>query len=872
MALLERDELLVELGNCLADTRHGRGRLVLVSGEAGIGKSTLLDAFEAHLPRATRVLRGSCDPVVPARPFAPIFDIANQVHSGLHAALQTGDRDRVCERFLATLREQGAGGIVVLEDLHWADSATLDLLRVVGRRLPDTPVMVIGTYRGHDVDGEHPLRQALGDIPPGVITNLSVPPLSLAGVSSLAVGTAIAAGQLHEATGGNPFFITEIIASGGGALPSTVHNAVSARVARLSGEAQDVLRAVAVLGTRVERPMVPAVVEGVAASSGLEEALTRGMLVDQDGLLSFRHELARRAVLDALAPSVRGRLHARALVALRTGIVAADAVRLVQHAIEAGDSQSIVELAPQAAEQAARLGAYGEAADYLAIALALPAEFDERARAEMLERYAYACSMSDRVAAARTAQLAALDVWRRLGERIREGDGLRALAMFMWHAGEGDRAREVALDAVRTLEPITPHGHELAQAYAKVAQLVLNSGQDDAAARRWAQQAMDLANHIGDEPVAVHAMTTLALAEIYPNELSGVGLLDDALARARAASLHEDTMRILINLVETAHDLKRYDLADRYVMESIAFLRDHEFDLYRHILHARMAQLALERGRWDEAETEARALLAGTTRANQARVRALEVLGRLGARRGQVDPWIHLDEGLATVGHGELQDVCPLLAARAEAAWLERDSAKAAEAARAGLALAVTTGAAFWYSELSFWAWRTGSIEQLPNGTAEAYAQHAAGEHRAAAESWARIGCPYEQADALSDSDDETDLRDALDLLQGLGGMALAGRVTQKLRAIGANQIPRGPRATTRANPAGLSTREKEVLALVCCGLRNAEIAQRLVVAPKTVDHHVSAVLRKLGVPDREAARREAHRLGLQDGEQAAPK
>jgi len=871
VTLLERGPLLARLGASLADTRRGRGQLVMVSGEAGIGKTALVDAFEAQLPRGTRVLRGACDPVVPARPFAPISDMANQLRDGLRAALEAADRDRVFERFLAILRQQGSGSVFIFEDLHWADSATLDLLRVVGRRLAETPVLLIGTYRAHEIDGQHLLRQVLGDMPPGVVSELRVPPLTIAAVASLVTGTGIDAEYLREATGGNPFFVTEVIASGGSTMPSTVRDAVGARFARLSPAAQNALRAAAVLGTRVEPHLIAAVIDGAGAAAGLREALAREMLLDFGGLMGFRHDLARRAVLDALAPPDRSRLHGRALAALRSGVASADAVRLAQHAIEAGDSQAIVELAPRAAEEAAGLGAYGEAADYLAIALALHAEMNEHTRGELLERYAYACSVSDRIAAARTAQAAALDIWRRLGDRLREGNGLRALATFMWLGGEGDRARDVARAAVEVLEPIDPNGHELAQAYAKVAQLVLNSAQDDAAAKLWATLALELAERIGDEPVAVHALMTLALAEIYPGVPTGLGKLVEALRRAKAAGLAEDTMRALINLVETSHDLKWYDVADRYVDEAVAFLGDHEFELYRHLLSSRIAQLALERGRWDAAEKEARALLTGTARSNQVRVRALEVLGRLGARRGETGSQAHLDEAMAIVGPGELQEICPLLAARAEAAWLDGDLIRAGVEAKAGLDLAAGTGAPHWYSELSFWAWRTGRIEQLPEDTVEAYLLHASGDHRAAAEAWARIGCPYQRAEALADSADETDLRDALDLLQALDATVLAARVTQRLRALGVRQIPRGPRPATRANPAGLSAREMDVLMLIRLGLRNADIAERLVLSTRTVDHHVSAILRKLSVTDREAAQREAERLGLEDGGSARP-
>ena len=871
MRLLERDDLIADLQDRLAETRRGGGRLVTVSGEAGIGKTALVDAFIGRLPRGTRWLRGACDPVVPARPFAPVLDMAGQLRDGLRAALASEDRDRVINRFLDVLREVGSGSVVVFEDLHWADSATLDLLRVAGRRLSTTPVLIIGTVRGQDLDEEHPLRLALGEIPPSLVTDLSVPPLSLSAVGALAEGTGIDPADVHRATGGNPFFVTEVIAAGGQAVPTTVRDAVRSRVGRLSPEARGVLRATAVLGTRVERGLIAAVAEGEGGPAGLRECLAREILEDHEALVSFRHELARRSVLDAMPAGERSRLHGRALGALRSGVAPADAVRLAQHAIEAGDAPSIVELAPLAAEQAARLGAHGEAADYLAVAISFPDAVDDRRRGDLLETYAYECSVSDRIAAARSAEEAALVIWRRLGDRLREGNGLRAQAHFMWLGGEGDRAREIARSAIDVLEPIEPRGRELAQAYAKLAQLILNSAQDDAASRRWATLAQVLAELIGDEGVAVHALTTFALSGIYPDAPGGIGTLEKALDRARAASLNEDTIRILINLVETGRDMLRFDLAERYADESVAFLADHEFELYRHHLSGRIAQIALARGRWAAAETEARTLLAGGIRSSQTQVHALEVLGRLAARRGQAEAWAILEQAMATAGPGELQDICPVHAARAEAAWLRGDRETAGDEAEMGYKLSLGSAAPSWYSEISFWAWRTGRIDGLPEGSQPAYVLHAAGDYRAAADAWARIGCPYEQAGALADSDDEADLRDALLILQPLGARALAGRVTERLHELGARQIPRGPRRSTVANPAGLSSREMDVLALIGAGARNADIADRLVISQKTVDHHVSAILRKLGVANRDAARREAARLGLEDREAAGP-
>jgi DNA-binding NarL/FixJ family response regulator len=363
----------------------------------------------------------------------------------------------------------------------------------------------------------------------------------------------------------------------------------------------------------------------------------------------------------------------------------------------------------------------------------------------------------------------------------------------------------------------------------------------------------------------VHALTTIGVSEANQGLDAGWAKLEASAERAVSAGLEEDAARALINLVEAGKDLRRYDRVDQYLDKAMAYVVDHDLDLYRRRLTSDLAEVALERGRWDEAAERANALVAESRTAPVVRAKALAVIGRLRARRGHGDPWAPLDEALALIGpSGDTQDLCPTYAARSEAAWLQGDDARAE--ARRGLAQAVLfPGDAWWLGEAGFWAWRAGLIEQLPDGSAQPYLLHAAGDHREAALAWQRVGCPYHQAQALTDSADEGELRHALELSHALGAQPLARLASGRLRAIGAVGIARGPRHSTRRNPLSLTDREVEVLTLLSDELSNAEIAERLVVSPKTVDHHVAAIFRKLGVHDRAAARDHAARLKLKD-------
>ena len=872
MALLEREDSLARLSELFLGTKDGRGRLALVAGEAGIGKTVLVDAFCTTRRGRTHILWGTCDAVVPPRTFAPLVDIADRIGGSLRAALEGGDRDAVFNDVLARL---GASAplqrILVLEDLHWADEATLDLLRVIGRRLRDLPVMVIGTYRNDEVARDHPLRLALGDVPSMFVAEIPLRPLSIAGVGHLAAGTGMDPVALHQATGGNPFFVTEAASGPADEVPVSVRDAVFARAARLSPSAQDVLRAASVLRHRFEADLVRRLSR--RSVGAVEECLASGMLVTDGDALQFRHELAQRALRDGISQSARARLHARALDLL-SRTPATDPQELAHHAIEADDARQVLAWAPAAARHEAMLGAHRQAAAHYAAALTFTQAGQLQTRAELLEGEARERLVIDEVETALARQRAALDCWRELGDVRREGDGLRALSQMLWFAGAPDQATDAAQQAVALLSTLPP-GPELARAYATLAQRWMTSGHDDAAALTWAERANNLAETLGEEAVAVHAQTTIGVLQAFHGNEAGWAMLEGSLRRAQAAGLDEDAVRALINLVEMARDMRRYELADTYRDEAMRYLAEHnlDLDLLRRRLVSDLAEIALERGRWDEATDLANLLLGASETARRIRVSALTVLGRLRARRGDPDAWALLDEGLALAGTGSDAEVLiPLYTARIEAAWLADDTTRAGDEAALALALAAELEMDAWLlGELAFWAWRVGALEALPAGTAAPFALHAAGHHREAAAAWEAVGCPYQAADALAESGDDAEQRRALETFIALGARPMTRRLTGRLRLRGARGIRRGPRQSTRTNPAQLTPREVEVLSLVAKGLRNADIAERMVLSVKTVDHHVSSILRKLGVKTRAAAARDAGRLGLKDGEPPVP-
>ena len=314
--LLERCGLLAALGESLATVRStSRGRLVVVAGEAGVGKTALLRRFcdEHHV--SVRILWGACDALFTPRPLGPLLDVAEAVGGAFEELARRGGQPHEVARALLRELDERAPTVVVLEDVHWADEATLDVLRLVGRRVEAVPALIIASCRDDALKPADPLRIMLGELATSqAIGRLELLPLSRAAVAALAEPHGVDADELHRKTAGNPFFVTEVLAGGSGEVPRTIRDAVHARLARLSAAARTVLEAVAVVPQHCELWLLEALAGD--ARDRLDECLASGMLTHGAGSVAFRHELARVAVEDSLPPDRSVDLHRRAIAGL----------------------------------------------------------------------------------------------------------------------------------------------------------------------------------------------------------------------------------------------------------------------------------------------------------------------------------------------------------------------------------------------------------------------------------------------------------------------------------------------------------------------------------------------------------------------------
>ncbi|MGZ5047696.1 MAG: AAA family ATPase [Usitatibacter sp.] len=859
--LVEREASLATIRARLNEAAQGKGSTLLVCGEAGVGKTSVMrEAAEEFASIA--LWWGACDALETPLPLAPLRDIARGVDAPFKRLLETPNtRVELFEAVIASLQASGPT-LFVIEDAHWADESTLDLIKFVGRRIETLPVVLAVTYRDDEVAHAHPLRRVIGYLPPRHVTRVELAPLSPEGVDLLARRALRAPGGLHALTRGNPFFLTELLRQGGDAIPRSVEDLVLTRLYSLPEAAQDIVRFASIVPKRCERWLVDDLL--APPIDAVEACLHSGLLVAGDSHLAFRHELARVAVEASLSRPMAQAMNAKVLHALATCTeMTFPPARIAHHAARARDIEAVLRHAPVAAARARDRCAHREAASHYRAALAFAKHASEDDRLDWLEAYAVESLATNELRQAIDAREEIRAVLAGRGAVLREGANLSELALLLVLAlrnAEADAASRRAIELLETAAPSVA----LANAYRVESQLRMLD-RDIAESAKWGKKAIEAAKRFDDKRVLAAAYGTLGAALIFSDHEAGLVPLERALDIALPEGFDYIAANCYSNLGTALGELFCLHEAVPYLNEAIEFATRNEIDFYRNYAMAWLSNCELLLGRWDDSEAHAMEVLSLSSEANTTRVMALCALGRLRIRRGDGNVDEVLDEALELAeATRTLQRIAPVRLARAAAAYGRGDLAAVLDEAKAALQSVGKRDHPWFVGEIAYWMRMGGSSEAVAGRLAEPYALQLAGRWREAADVWRRLRCPFETARTLSDGDREAQL-DALAIFDGLGAKAASAALRERLRIAGVRGVPRGARSSTLGNPRGLTDRELEVLRLLLGGMRNAEIARHLSRSVRTIDHHVDSVFRKLGVNSRAEAVAVAARERLVD-------
>ncbi|MGB5450377.1 MAG: AAA family ATPase [Woeseiaceae bacterium] len=863
--LIEREQPLQELLELAHNAAGGRGAIALVGGEAGIGKTSVLEEMRLRAGAGCTVIWGGCDALYTPRALGPIHDMAHALGSDVKQLLADGGQSS--QLFAAVLRHVETSRdatILVFEDVHWADHATLDFLKFIGRRVSMLRALLVMSFRSDEISTDHPLTHVLGELPPSCTNRIELLALTPEGVHALGAPVGYDDEELYDITGGNPFFVTELLACREDfhqSIPASVKDAVSSRLNRLAPAEREFLETISVMPGSVPRHVLQPLF-GENAETLAMACVGRTLLMqDVNRALRFRHELARLATLSRVSTTEQKAIHARVLDALLAPVGPEPTLdQLVHHAAGALDAKKVLEYAPQAASAAAAVGAHSEAAAHLATALRFIDEAEPDVAAQLYEDWAYEAGLALRInEEVLEARRHAITLWRALGRMDKVGDNLRWLSRLHWYRGEAAEANHFADEAVRVLES-TPPSSERAMAYSLRSQLhMLNDQMDEAI--EWGQRALELAAEFNDDEVRVHALNNIGTAQIFRDQPEGIQLLEESLELALRAGQHEHAARVYTNLAEYGVEFRNFELAERIISDGIAFDTQHDLDSWTHYLVGRLAQLRMEQGRLRDAETIARGVLKLQRLTLLMKLPALIVLAKVRLRRGKPDGRELASRALQdAIATDEPQYVVPARFALIEAAWLHDTPELAGDHLDNLARLGVGQMHPWNIGEAVVWAQRLGF--DLPGefhiNFPTPFALEVEGNVEAAADAWEALGAPYNAAVALMNSQTDhtaANLARAIKLFDAADANAAATKCRNLARSLGyAKHMPRarrGPYQAAKNHPLGLTRREQNILALVANGATNRDISEALARSQRTVEHHVSSVLAKLNVGSR---------------------
>jgi len=861
MELLERESYFSSLQSQFERTRD-EGCCVFITGEAGIGKTSLVQQFCRRIRSKSAIYSGTCDALFTPSPLAPLHDIAWQMGNNLPDDIRnTEDRSVLFAKFFQTIANHEWPVIILFEDIHWADAATLDFIKFFTRRISQTHCLFLCTFRDNEVHSQHALKNLPGELSPDSYLQLTLAPFSKKIVEQLAEERGYNGDDVYRLTGGNPFYVHEILASYSQGVPQKIKDSILSVYNRHEENTKHIWELLSIIPNYFEivylKEMFP------SYHAAIEHSLECGILIKKDGFIFFKHELYRRTIESSLAESKRVSLNKSILQHFlikfeESGQIA----RIVHHAKHAHVNRLVKKYAPIAARQASSVGAHTEACKLYFTAIKYCGEMDHAELPSLHEAYAYECYLTGKIKEAIAHQQKALELYKGRRGAEKKGNCTRFLSKLWWFDGNRKLAEYFGREAIYLLDKL-PSSKAKAMAYSNMAHLKMQSD-ETAECIYWGKKAIVTAKEVFDESTIADVLNSLGTA-LMLNDSSrsrGEAFLHESLQFALKNSSHEVVANAYSSIGTNALTIKKYELAKKSLEEGIDYCKEKDLDSMKLYMLAWKSRLYTETGKWEEALNTGLKVLSNKSISAPTKIIALCVVATLKIRRGENGAIPLLIEAKSMAFETvELVRIIPVFMALLEYEWLTGEPQIETELLSQTISHMIELGKFRKEgSRFYFWLKKAGKEFLLPQVIKDV-ALNGRGNN-GNADYWEKIGSPYEYALALFDGN-EHDKRKSIAIIRELRAVPVLEKLKREMKYDGIKGIPRGLRQTTSENPAKLTGREMDVLQLIKEGIRNKEIASRLFISPKTVDNHITSILFKLDVNSRGKAAQKAIELHM---------
>jgi DNA-binding CsgD family transcriptional regulator/tetratricopeptide (TPR) repeat protein len=861
MELIERESFFEVLQTQYKNLGSGEGNCVFISGEAGIGKTALVKAFCKEHRDDCNIYQGACDALFTPRPLAPLYDIIWQVNAGLWPNGKMIERPtELFASFFRELNSQNRKSIIVFEDIHWADEATLDFIKFFARRIMQLPCLFILTYRDNESDFDTSIRNILAQLSPDGVVRLPLTLLSREAVTNMAVDRGYDGEDVYTISGGNPFYVNEILASYSPGVPDNIKDSILAVYDRQEEGTKHAWQICSVIPEGLEINRFAKIKS--SWDEGMDHCFALKIIIIKNDKVIFKHELYRRTIEASLSPFKRIELNKIILDLFLPSFEAEGEIeRIVQYAKNSNEHELVVRYAPVAARNAASLGSHFEAARLFLTAIEYSEGKDRDILIEFYEGYAYECYLTNQIKEAIIYATKSLKLLNENDEREKIGNSFCFLSRLWWVNDDLNKAESAARQAIDVLEN-QPNSITKARAYSLMSQLKMLSDLSEECIS-WGEKAIDLAKELNDNAILSYALGNIGSVKIRMPDCKqqGLEMLQQSLQIALQHSYHDYAGMAYTNLTYNSMIVKDYVMAEDALNIGIPYCEENNLDLWRLYLLTVKAKVYLETGKWAAAYDKANQLAQDEKPAKITTIFALTILATVEMRMGNNERVISRlteakEKAFETM---EPQRIIQALTAFLEYEWITGEHFIEEEILESTIAMTAERGNIYGNSEFVFWLQKArGKFISLKE-VFEGYDITDVVKAKKAAWIWKKTGCPYNEALALFAGTDD-DKKEAIAIVHGLGADAVYQKMKMEMRTSGIKNIPRGLRKSTQSNAALLTTRELEVLKLLKEGLRNKEIAGKLFVSVKTVDHHISSILFKLDVDSRTKAVHEAVR------------